>query len=216
MNNEIKIDDLIRAQQKIIEAVKQKDSQLNEIKNSSEPIVNRWQQLLDILLPIQLEVATECGFKNDQLGLMEFNKLLMEKQIIHPILSSLNEQKWDYIFNMGFGITNTNAPKFSLEQAQNLINDMTKEITQEVFLIKIDTTMSKLPLHSSMVEKRQALLSLLLPLQVSVMEKYGFTGDTGYVLAQKALFEYYNDPVIMKSFSYAQETIFKRANLISV
>ena len=212
MSKLISVDQLILAQQKIIQAIKLEEHQLDKIKTLDEPITSRWQQLLGFLLNIQLEIIQKFGFEGNQTGLNLFNRVLMESQSQNPALRGLNIEKWNYLLEKGFGITN--VPKITLEQARNLINDIVSAATSEIFLCQIDVLVSKLDSNASMIERRQKLLDILLPLQISIMEKHGFTGEYGYVHAQKSIAEFYYDPIIMEKAEQVQSVIFRRAKLL--
>lgn len=63
--------------------------------------------------------------------------------------------------------------------------------------------------------KRQALLQVLLPLHMSVIEKHGFMGEEGYVQAQRALMDFYHVPELMEGANLAQKVIFQRAGVMA-
>ncbi len=49
---------------------------------------------------------------------------------------------------------------------------------------------------------------------MSVMAKHGFEGEIGYIQAQRALMDYFSDPLIKELSNKAQMTVFKRAGLL--
>lgn len=77
-----------------------------------------------------------------------------------------------------------------------------------------------LPIQIAVIEKfgfegnQQGLLQVLLPLHMSVMERHGFMGEEGYVQAQRALMDFYHVPEIMQGANYAQKVVFERARLL--
>lgn len=130
----------------------------------------------------------------------------------HPALLQLNKEKWLYIFENAFGITE--FKEISLSEAQSLIANIAQEITSEPFLRKVDETIGSLSKDATLVEKRQALISILFPIHMAVMEKHGFAGETGYIQAQSAIMDYYHDPLIKEKAMEAQTIVFKRAGLM--
>ncbi len=49
---------------------------------------------------------------------------------------------------------------------------------------------------------------------MAIMKKHGFAGEQGYIQAQRALMEYYSDPLILEQSKQAQTAVFKRAGLL--
>jgi hypothetical protein len=124
----------------------------------------------------------------------------------------LNTQKWLFIFDKAFGITE--FKEISLQKAQSLIEEIAEEMTSEAFLVQIDQVINSLKPNASLIEKRQAVLTILFPLHMSIMTRHGFDGETGYIQAQRAIMDYYHDPLIAQRAAYAQSIVFKRAQLI--
>ena len=141
-----------------------------------------------------------------------FNQIYSQKLTAAPILEQLNKQKWLFIFEKAFGITEFQS--LSLQSAQELISDIAEKMTSKNFLHQIDTISKLFTIESSLTHKRQAILKILLPLHMSVMEKHGFGGEIGYVRAQRAIMDHYHDPLISQTASNAQLVVFKRAKLI--
>lgn len=204
--------DLFTAQKEIIQLLKSHEAKLEEIHTLSAPLINKWQLFLQVILPIQLEVIKNHGFDNNQAGLQKFNKLYIEESARSPELRALNEQKWLYLYAKVFGLEK--VKKITLDEAQNLMKDLAAAVTSEEFLKSVDQLTTQFDETATIVMKREALLNILFPLHMSVMEKHGFEGDEGYIQAQRALMDYYYDPFIMKSAQEAQTLLFKRAKLL--
>jgi hypothetical protein len=98
-----------------------------------------------------------------------------------------------------------------LQEAESLISEIAREMTSEFFLAQIDSVIHSLPPNASLIEKRQAVLTILFPLHMSVMARHGFEGETGYIQAQRATMDYYYDPLISLKAAHAQAIVFKRA-----
>lgn len=203
--------ELIEAQTEIFALLKQKEEQLIAIRNSEEPLIEKWQKFLGVILPIQIMVIRKHGYAGNQKGLAEYNEKLVKESETNAELKKLNEDKWIYLFKTAFGMNEVKT--ITLEDAQKMTREIADAMTSEEFLQKIDEVMSTLK-DGSMIEKRQRLLDVLLPAQMEVMERYGFPGEEGYIQAQRAMMDYFFDPVVIEEAQRAQDTIFKRAKLM--
>lgn len=202
------MDSLLDAQKEIYSLLQKEEATFLEIRQSNEPLFHRWQKFIGMILPIQLQAIEKFGWEKTQEGLSRFNEEFMEKAATDRTLRKLNEDKWRFLFEKAFGLKECKS--ITLEQARNLITEIEAAMIHEDFLQKIDQTVH----GQSTVEKRQALLTILIPLHMSIMEKHGFPGEEGYIQAQRALMDYYYDPLIAEKANNAQKVIFKRAKLI--
>ncbi|MBS0285810.1 MAG: hypothetical protein JSR17_00420 [Proteobacteria bacterium] len=212
MMNTLSIEKLYESQQTLLDMLKTKQDVFAKIKTVNYPLIVKWQMMLGVLLPIQFEILKKIGFTNEQTALIEYNAQLMQTQKDDQKLRELNEAKWNYIFEQAFDITS--VQKISQEQALALIKDISIEMMSENFLKQVDAFMAKLDPNMPLIEKRQHLLTLLIPMQMSVMSKHGFAGEQGYVQAQKALMEYLHEPQMIEQASKAQIALFTRAGLM--
>ncbi len=196
----------------IFDLLKTNEEALTAIQKIPGPLVDKWQRFLQLILPIQLQVLKTYGLDDTQLELSRFNEQYMQHSIENASLFELNKQKWLFLFEKAFGVTE--FKETSLQEAQSLIADIVEEMTSEEFLKQVDDTMSSMAQDATLIQKRKALLSILFPLHMSVMAKHGFEGETGYIQAQRAIMDYYFDPQISQRAAYAQVVVFKRAQLI--
>ncbi len=203
---------LLMIQNEIYHQIQLAVHQLVLIKEKAGSLVEKWQELLEVILPIQMQVIQSHNLENSQSGLSKFNEEYSRCALGSAALCELNKQKWLFIFDKAFGITE--FKEISLQQAQSLIVEIAKEMTSEDFLIQIDQVLKALKPHASLIEKRKAVLTILFPLHLSVMTRHGFGGETGYIQAQRAIMDYYHDPLISQRAAYAQSVVFKRAQLI--
>jgi len=203
---------LREAQEHILATLRAQEPALELLRISPLSLIEKWQKFLGIILPIQLDALRALGLGSEQADLSQFNKLLLEQSLKNPELKALNEQKWAYLFEKAFGLTELRS--ITLEQARALTEAIVHAMTSEEFLTQVDHAISKLSQDSCLVERRQALLKVLLPLHMSVMVRHGFEGEEGYVQAQRALMDYYYDPEIMNGAQKAQTILFTRAKLI--
>lgn len=209
--DDLTIDQVFDIQQDIFDQLEERQADLGRIRDSEETIVIRWQALIGTILPIQIEVIANYGFSADQQGLSLFNDKLMKFNNEHIELRKLNEKKWEYLLEKAFGLTKFR--KIELKQAQDLICEIADEMESEEFLNSVDQIRSLFSHDLSMVDRRKHLLEIIFPLHKRIMEKHGFLGDKGYVEAQRAIMDYYYDPVIMERATRAQHTVFRRAGL---
>lgn len=208
----LSVNELLHIQNEIFDKIKSSEQDLLIIQKSSTSLIEKWQNLLQVLLPIQLDVIKNYGFGEGQLGLTQFNETYALCTAESTPLLELNKQKWLFIFEKAFKITE--FKEISLQEAQRLIDDIVEEMISEVFLKKVDKIINSLPNEASLIEKRKAILTVLFPLHLSIMAKHGFEGKTGYIQAQRAIMDYYYDPMIVQRAAYAQSVFFERAQLV--
>lgn len=208
----LSVEQLYAIQTEIFDLLKAKESSLTAIQGTSLPLMEKWQGFLQLILPIQLEALKNQGLETNQLELSRFNEQYMRLSAEYPTLFELNKQKWLFLFEKAFGVTE--FKEISLEKAQSLMADIVDEMTSETFLEQVDSVINDLEAEATLIQKRTALLSVLFPLHMLVMAKHGFEGETGYIQAQRAMMDYYFDPKISQSATSAQSIVFKRAQLI--
>lgn len=202
---------LILAQKEIVVRLIEARVRLTEVLQLKGSILEKWQHMIGIVLPIQCKVIQKLGFPEGQLGLAQFNKQLITLSKNDPELAALNEEKWRVVFQSAFNLSESRT--ISLKEARKLIDEITSAMVSDEFLTAIDRAIGDLK-NAEPVTIRQKLLEILIPLHMKVIIKYGFEGDNGYVLMQKALMDYFHDPFIAKQSAYAQEVVFRRAGLI--
>lgn len=212
MNNDLSIEKFYEIQQKVLDDLKAKQDTFEKIKKAEYPLIVKWQMMISVLLPVQFEHIKNLGFKNDQTALIEFNSQLMNYQQHDQKLKDLNDAKWNFIFEHAFNMST--VQKISQEEAVALVKDISNEIMSDYFLSQVDQFMATVDPKLSLIEKRQSLITILMPLQMHVMAKHGFVGEEGYVQAQKALIEYLHNPEMLETATKAQMALFKRAGLL--
>ncbi|WP_157870811.1 hypothetical protein [Candidatus Coxiella mudrowiae] len=106
-------------------------------------------------------------------------------------------KKWNYFLEKTFDIHTTK--QLTLKEVQDLITDIAVAMTADDFLRSIDGMIELISKNASILEKRKALLNILLPLHLLVIEKHYLYGEQGYVQAQKSIDGLlYYDPFIME------------------
>lgn len=203
---------LFQVQENVFDRLQARQADLEAIRASSLPLVNKWQIFLSVILPLQLEVIEEFGLGSDQAALAHYNEQYLQQSLHDEALRALNAQKWEYLLQHAFGLEE--FQEISLDQARSLAHDIVDAMGSESFLLEVDRVMNALPADASMLQRRQKLLMVLMPLHMSVMEAHGFIGEEGYIQAQRALMDFYHDPIILEQVSRAQGILFKRAGLL--
>lgn len=203
---------ILSAQKKIIEILKMRTPDFVKIRESQESIAVRWQAFIGVVLPAQLEAIKDLGFAHDQSGLMEFNRQVTHESAEDRDLQKINCDKWAFLLAAAFGITQ--APTIDLNTARALVTDIADAMTVNCFLEKVDDLKESFSKEASMLDKRQALLEVIVPVHMLIMQRYGFEGDLGYIKAQRALVDFYHDPVIKEQSIKAQQIVFARAGLL--
>lgn len=199
---------LLQAQQKIVQSLKQHESEVHCIRNHQGNLIEKWQDFLGVILPIQMAVIQDYGYAPNLDGLQAFNADYIKASTENAELKAINEQKWQFLFEKAFGLTETK--QIDLETARKIIDDIAEVMTSSAFLKRLEDVVSALPGEPGILEKRQALLTILLPAHMSVMEKYGFQGEAGYIQAQHALMDHMGDADIQEKSHHAQAVVFDK------
>ena len=203
--------EMIEAQQEMLVLLKEKEENLVQIHQAKDSLIEKWQRFLGVILPVQIMVIRKHGYAGNQKGLSEFNERLMNELGSDPELKKINDAKWVFLFEKTFGMSEVKT--MTLEEAQNLTRDIADAMGDESFLKEVDTAVASMN-EAPMLERRQKLLDVLLPIQMGVMAQHGFIGEEGYVQAQRAMMDYFYDPVVVSEAQRAQETLFKRAKMM--
>lgn len=212
MNPQLTYQQILDSQHAILADLLEHRGPLEAIRVSGDTLIEKWQALLAIVIPAQIRVATTYGFEGDQAGLSAFNEQLMAHTENDQALQRVNRQKWELLLQHAFG-TQQLKP-LSLDQAQNLTEEIAHSMTSESCLTEVDQLSQTFEPTLTLTEKRQQLLTLLFPCLLSAMERYGFEGEIGFVQAQAALHDHYQDPIVKGHFQRAQQVFFGRAGLI--
>lgn len=213
MSKILSFSEMANAQEAVLLHLKRKEEQLRSIgADGSLTLLDRWQQMLEILLGAQMGCAAVYGFKADQQGLALFNNQHIEMMQNEAQLKRLNEEKWDYLLKTVFNLDK--RVEITLEQARQVVKAVAEAIESEPFLVRVEQLMKQMPGQATLIERRKELLSLLFPLIINVISRYGFEGEDGYLHYQRALMDFYQDQEIAQRSQRAQLILFKRANLL--
>lgn len=208
----MKAEDLITAQENIREILNKKLDELHQIKESNDPISSRWQKFIEIIIPIQFSEIRKLLYPGNQDGFSKFNIDVMEAAKTNSKLHELNVEKWTFLLESAFGISE--YKQISLEKAQQMIKEIAEAMQTSTFLQQVDKLATPAYVALPMVEKRKEILKLLMVVYSAVFKTYGFEGESGYVLGQRALMDYHSDPFIKGHLNLAQFNVFKRAKLV--
>jgi hypothetical protein len=208
----MKAEELIKAQENIREILEKKLEDLQQLKTSQDSLASRWQKFIEMIIPVQFSEIRTLLYPGNQDGLSKFNMDVIEMSKSHPKLGELNAEKWTFLLKNAFGISE--YKELSLEKAQQITQDLSEAMQTSSFLMQVDKLINPQYLALPMMGKRKFVLDLLAPVYMSVFKKYGFEGDSGYILAQRALMDYHSDPYIKGNLNAAQFKVFSRAKLI--
>lgn len=203
---------------------------LTNIRNSPGNIIMKWQGLLGLTMPLQLEVLNalssdgEILFPANSEGLALYQHNLMHHQRNDKTgqLNRAIKAIWTYLFKLAFGATDNElrlAPKMTLESARKLAVTVSHATIVESFLQQIDKALETIQKEGKteqelLIAKRMKVLDTLLPLHTKILTDQGFRGDVGYVLSQKGLMDFSDDPVIMSAVNESTVKLYQRAGLM--
>lgn len=218
------------AQQKILWRIEAPDMRntWNGIRNAQADIMTRWQGMLGLFIPMQMEIIKEIReensphnpvFEPDQSGLFKFNLACTfysrEEEGLDPAkLTSIIEQRWAFLLDNSFGIHHLDIKRFGKlrrDKARELALTSSSAQQAPSFLKKLDEIVKENP---DTTVRRQAVMALLLSLHMDILKGFGFPGENGYILAQVQLMEHSDDIVVIRSITEATHAVMQRAQIM--
>ncbi|PCI93462.1 hypothetical protein COB11_05300 [Candidatus Aerophobetes bacterium] len=203
---------LYMIQEKIVEELKAHSGDLEKIQSLEMDIIGKWKHFLGVILPIQISVIKENGYEATQEGLSKFNREYADLSESLENFKKLNQEKWAHIFEKGFG--NIKSKIVPMEKLESIANEICETVTSDKFLDKVQEKMNNLPVESTMLEKRQALLEVLFKMKLEILSKSELDGDDGYVQYSKAMIEHFHDSDLKKKMFDAYDKLMKSAKLV--
>lgn len=136
-------------------------------------------------------------------------------------LQAAAKERWGLLFSRGLGM-DVEKEDIPLVKAQEIVRQQCNDMQKESFLEKIDAELksvrSKLPAGTTEEEAKmkmqEAILIMLMPLQMNVYGSHGYEGDEGYIRMQAALLNHHGDEQIMYNTAVATTVLFRRAGLM--
>eukprot|EP00762_Andalucia_godoyi_P000569 ANDGO_05295.mRNA.1 carboxylyase len=185
---------------------------------SQSPLFARWQQLLRVVLPVQLEEISRHGFESTQTGLSEFNAEFSILASQNPDLYAQNADRWSFIMEKCFGmspmsISNTRTVALSLARVREITQQVCAAMDSEEFLSVIRNDNEIQNGGADVVAKRLALLKRLLPLHQSVLGRHGFHGDAGWLMFQRILIDFMHDAELAALVAASTSRVFQAAGI---
>eukprot|EP00742_Colponemidia_sp_Colp-10_P011090 GILJ01012276.1.p1 GENE.GILJ01012276.1~~GILJ01012276.1.p1 ORF type:complete len:198 (-),score=26.11 GILJ01012276.1:186-779(-) len=185
-------------------------------RDSSLSIIDRWQMLLGIRLPLQLQSIPKYGFEPTQEGLNSFNAQLSKIASEDEEIRTAIEARWDLMFSRAFGlqvnsVQHEKIPK-TVEGVRALIKEIATAMLSDSFLTQVKQDIGSMSTADT-VERRKALLAILIPLHQSVLARHEIRGDEGWLLFQRAVTDKMYDLEIRDSAMQATVAVFKAAGL---
>lgn len=203
---------ILDTEQEILTELKQKEDDLIRIRESDATLIEKWHQLLNIIVPIQIKTIRQHGYEASEKGFATYQQKLNETINQNPTLKKLHDDKWIYLFQTIFGFSKIET--ISLETAQKITREIADAMTEETFLQKIDQIASSLK-EGPLLQRHKLLLDIILPVQIKIIETYGMMGEEGYIQSQRAIMDHAFDPQIIADAQRAQNALFKHAKLIN-
>lgn len=165
-----------------LEKLKGFEAEFHKLRDSNASWIKRWGGAIDILMPTMMEAAKE-SLPDQPVWLLSFNENLNKHKVDDAELKALDDQKWAYVMEHGFGITE--IPAISLDLAREMTRGITTSFDDEVY--------KEL---KSKHKPEEAMYQMLMSLEIPVFEASGFKGEEGYFIAQKGILEYFDDRLI--------------------
>jgi hypothetical protein len=189
---------------------------LDELKDSSTNVQEKWQSMIEVRLHTELHVINAFGYESSQHGMMAYRQTMANLMQTSPpsdlqILQKCDKSIWSELLSRGFGV---DASPIELTQAKQVVFTVTSELQQNACIEELQKTLSEAGTIDD-VEKNKILKNHLFSVWKSVLPKYGFDGDDGYVKFQAALVDHSSDPEIATMIQSALMAITTRAGFRS-
>lgn len=165
-----------------LEKLKVYEAEFHKLRDSNAAWIKRWGGAIDILMPTMIEAAKQC-LPDQPVWLLSFNEHLNKHKAEDAELKALDDQKWAYVMEHGFGITD--IPDISLDLAREMTRSITTSFNEEIYK-------SLKAKH----KPEEAMYQMLMSLEIPAFEANGFKGEQGYFIAQKGILEYFDDRLI--------------------
>ena len=107
-----------------------------------------------------------------------------------------------------FGI-NLDDHVISVDQIRAITVEISSEMQSAEFMSEIESNVVSLPLE----KKQEALMSILIPLQMKVTDKYGMNGEDGYIIFQAHLMKNMADPQVQHNMAAAMSAVVQKAGI---
>lgn len=188
---------------------------LKKIQKTNASLTDRWQAMVHVLLSCQLHAIVPFGYQPNEQGLLEFNKAfgLLTMKPEGKELRKLSLDRWRMIVNHAFGVVMGPEDSISVEKARLIALKLSFEMLSEPFLKSIDQAVENLGPSPSDLQRQQALLQALLPLQMRVMSEFGFQGEEGFIRLQIAQAEHATDETVAHNTVSSTMAVFRRAGI---
>lgn len=201
---------------------------LQGIRKVNDNIMWKWNMLNSYLVPKQQEVVRELRgadgkllFPSEQTGLIHFNQQVMaHRKNINPMVLNEWNKLWEFLLEVGFGITPeevARAPRLPLDKARQLAIAVSQAMQSSSITKELDARLAQMPSFDDANKitqyRMRVILDLIYPLQVSIISGFGFYGEKGFILAQRAINECSDDPIVTTAVAEGSVYLFKRAGL---
>lgn len=170
-----------------------------------KPLVDRWREMITILLRTQAHCIIPFGYPPSEQGLVAFNNGYAQLLANHPRkeeLKSLEKVKWQLLLQKVFS-TKPGRP-LSLDEARGLTAMVAARVQTPGFLKRLDK------LKEIDAQKAQDdATELIMQEQMSIMRDYDYEGDGGYVQMHYALMEHMGDQQVTFNLVSTTTNVFR-------
>ena len=178
------------------------------------------ESMLDVFFGVSLHVIVPFGFSGDQSGLQNYT--VQVGQVLQGLQTSTNDsdikdlkefkdlsdESWKHLLISAFGI-NLDDHVMSVDQIRAITVEISSEMQSAEFMSEIESNVVPLPME----KKQEALMSILIPLQMKVTDRYGMDGEDGYIIFQAHLMKNMADPQVQHNMAAAMSAIVQKAGI---
>lgn len=183
-------------------------SKLEELSKKNIDLVSKWQLMVQLLVQAKEVVVTKHGLRSVD----EFKSALSHAISTREGSEILNihRENWDDWISRVFPREDFNfsvEPPIPKVKMLRIIDRLFEEITSKEFAEDVGEMLKTKDL--SVGEKGRDLIFKVSTLHRSIMEKYGFKGEKGYIECQRSLvIHFFSDPDITKLSRDVSQVVF--------
>jgi hypothetical protein len=192
------------------------NQRLRALANQSEmPVMDKWQQMMEIYITTQLHVIAGLGYPATQDGLNLYAQHLhaclqsVTDEAMRQLFVEVRRDTWREIVAIVFDVPLSELPVLTIVEARNLMHQVSSKMMAPDTLLMIQQQTAKI-CHDDLaveIQQKHGILQTILVNHVylgvhnddglSLVERAGFgTGPVGYAKLQCALSDHEGDPLM--------------------
>jgi hypothetical protein len=118
-------------------------------KDTSTPLLDKWQNMLQVYLTTQLHVLSGMGYRPDENGLAEFAEDLMQCLLRAPMdqqmaFRSVRRDTWRLVVATTFGLSPKDMREMSIVEARNFMHAVSAKMVEPGVLLEVQHRTSKI------------------------------------------------------------------------